>query len=233
MTNMKSVRVVVAGASGRMGSQVVSLLAGDRRLTLAAKILHRTSPEAAASALAGADVLIDFTEPRASVALAAAAAAARTPAVIGTTGFSPAQRRALERHARRIPLFVAPNFSVGVHVLCALAARAARALAAFDAGVAETHHAAKRDAPSGTALRLAAAVRAARGGKEAVPAVSLRLGDVVGEHTLTLAGPFERLELTHRAHSRAVFARGALEAALWLRGRKPGLYGMHDMLGGV
>ena len=173
---MSTLRVVVAGASGRMGGQVAALAAGDARFEVAARLHRRTPPEAVAAALASAGALIDFTVPEGSVALAAAAAKARAPIVVGTTGFSPAQRRALERCARRTAVFLSPNFSVGVHLLCRLAAEAARALPGFDAGIVEVHHAAKKDAPSGTALRLASAVEKARGGKPPVPAVSLRLG---------------------------------------------------------
>jgi 4-hydroxy-tetrahydrodipicolinate reductase len=118
-----------------------------------------------------------------------------------------------------------------VALLTRLAAEAARGLPGYDAGIVETHHKAKKDAPSGTALRLAQAVRDGAGAGAAVATASLRLGDVVGEHALTFAGPFERLTLSHSAESRDVFARGALDAALWLRRRKTGLYDMLDLLG--
>lgn len=227
----KPLRLVVCAAAGRMGAQVASLAEADPRFTLTARLFRDSGPAQVAAAFASADAAVDFSSPEGTLRYAAAAAAARRPLVVGTTGFTPAQRRALESAAKRAPLFVAPNFSLGVNLLYRLAAQAARALKSYDAGVFELHHSAKRDAPSGTALRLAEAVAEARGDGRPVPSVSQRLGDSVGEHTLTLAGPFERLELTHRAHSRALFARGALEAARFVAGRKPGLYGMDDLLG--
>lgn len=221
-------RLIVCGAAGRMGSRVVELAAADPRFSVAAGIRRGARLE---DYLAGADMLVDFSAPAASVSFAKAAARAGKASVIGTTGFSDAQRAELRSQSRRAPLFLAPNFSLGVAVLAHLAAQAARALEFYDAGVWELHHNAKKDAPSGTALALARGMMEARGDGRPVPAVSQRLGGAIGEHTVTLAGPFERLELTHRAQSRALFARGALEAALWLRGRKPGLYGMTDMIG--
>ncbi len=156
------------------------------------------------------------------------AAAARRAAVVGTTGFNQVQLAQIRAASRRIPVFLSPNFSPGVHALGLLLQAAASLLADFEAGISETHHSRKKDAPSGTALRLARVImEARRGGAPAI--VSQRLGDVVGEHTVTFAGPFERLELTHRAHSRDVFAQGALRAALWVGGRKPGLYDMPDL----
>lgn len=224
-------RIVVCAPKGRMGSQVADLAEGDPRFVVAARAGRELSGEALLEALKDSDAAVDFSTPEAGVAFAAAAARAGCAFVCGTTGFTPSQRARLKAAARKVPVFLAPNFSIGVAVLYRAAALAARALKGYDAGIVETHHAAKRDAPSGTALRLAEAVKEARGDGREVPAVSQRLGTVIGEHTLTLAGPFERLELTHRAQSRALFAGGALEAALWLRGRKPGLYGMEDLVG--
>lgn len=201
-------RILVCGAGGKMGSRVRALAEADKRFSV---VVH---PDAA-------DALIDFTSAEGCVKYAEAAAKSGKPFVSGSTGLSPAQSRRLAALARKIPIFHSPNFSPGAHVLSKLAAEAARRLPTWDRAVLDVHHKAKKDAPSGTALRLAAAA----GGADIA---SLRAGDVVGDHTLTLAGPLERLELTHRAHSRDVFARGALEAALWLRGRKPGLYGMDD-----
>ena len=222
-------RIVVCGASGRMGARVAALAAEDARFALAGCV-GRGNASDLPGLLASADALVDFSSPAASLSFAAAAASARRAAVIGTTGFSKAQLARLKALSKRAPILVSPNFSPGVNLLFRLAAEAARRLPGHDARIVESHHKAKKDAPSGTALRLARAVSEARGGA-AVPAVSLRLGDVVGEHTLTLAGPFERLELTHRAHSRDLFARGALDAALWLKGHRPGLYDMGDALG--
>lgn len=232
----KPLRLIVCGAAGRMGSRVAALAAADPRFSLAACVFHREGgdsrgarairPEELPEHLARADALIDFTAPEASVRMAAAAAAARKAAVIGTTGFSAVQLAQLKSLSSRIPVFLSPNFSPAVNLMFRLCAEAARALGDYDASISEIHHSRKRDAPSGTALRLSQAVMEGRSSREPVATVSQRLGDVVGEHTLTLAGPFERLEITHRAHSRSLFARGALEAALWVARKKPGLYDM-------
>ncbi|MBI5240274.1 MAG: 4-hydroxy-tetrahydrodipicolinate reductase [Elusimicrobia bacterium] len=232
----KALRIVVTGAAGRMGRRVAALAAEDARFQVAALVDRSpgpglTKPEELPEALSSADVLIDFSAPESAVRFAAAAAAARRPAVIGATGFNPVQLAQLKASSRRVPVFLSPNFSPGVHALGILLRAAAALLKDFEAGISETHHSKKKDAPSGTALRLARIImESRRGGDPAV--VSQRLGDVVGEHTVTFAGPFERLELTHRAHSRDVFAGGALRAALWVAGRKPGLYDMPDMFPG-
>lgn len=232
----KKIRIVVCGAAGRMGRRVAALAAEDGRFQVAALIGRCATqdclaPDALPRALSEADALIDFTAPEAAVRFVQAAAQARKPAVVGTTGLSAVEQAQIKACSRRIPVFMTPNFSPGVHVLGALARQAAALLKEYEASLSEIHHSLKKDAPSGTALRLARIVVAARGGVE--PAiVSQRIGDIAGEHTLTLAGPCERIELTHRAHCRDVFARGALRASLWLAGRKPGLYDMPDLLAG-
>ena len=231
----RPLRLVVTGAAGRMGRRVAALAAEDGRFQVAALADRAPGPGLTPlaelpQALSRADVLVDFSAPEASAGFAELAAKLRKPAVIGTTGFSPAHLARIKAASRRTPLFLSPNFSPGVHALCCALRRAAAMLADYEASVSETHHNLKKDAPSGTALRLARLVAAERGGR-APAVVSQRVGDVVGEHTVTLAGPCERLELTHRAHSRDVFARGALRAALWLAAKKPGLYDMPDMLG--
>lgn len=199
------------------------------------------------SALLGAHVVIDFSAPGAVAGLAAAAAQAGVALVSGTTGLSSEARAALERAASRVPVLWAPNTSLGVQVLADLVTAAIRQLgAAFDVEIVEVHHGRKADAPSGTAIRLAEAARAARpelqdrhGRSGAVGAraadelgvLAVRGGDVVGDHTVHLLGPGERLELTHRATSRDVFALGALRAAEALVSRTPGLYTLRDVLG--
>jgi 4-hydroxy-tetrahydrodipicolinate reductase len=201
------------------------------------------------AALAGADVAIDFTIPRASCAAVRAASELGIAYVCGTTGFSDAERADLETAAERIPIVWAPNFSVAVNVLAHLVGTAARLLVDTDVEIVEMHHAAKRDAPSGTALRLAEAVAAARGvdleramvatrtgdtGARPIGAIgvqALRGGDNPGEHTVFFLGRGERLELTHRAATRDHFAAGALRAARWIVGRPEGLYGMEQVLG--
>lgn len=240
----RPLRLIVHAASGKMGARVAELAANDARFVVAGCVFRpgksrletdahgglSLTPDELAAHLAKADAVVDFSAPEASVKVAAAAAETRRAAVIGTTGFSTVQRAQLERAAKTAPIFVSPNFSFAVNLLFWLAGEAARRLPGYEAGIVEVHHNQKKDAPSGTALKLAKAVMAARGTEAPVPTASQRLGDVVGEHALTLAGPFERLELTHRAHSRALFARGALEAALWAAKKRPGLFDMQDLM---
>lgn len=204
----------------------------------------------AADAAQGADVWIDFTLPPTIPEHAAAAAARKKPLVVGTTGMNEDAQRAVRDAARSIPIVWSPNMSVGVNLLFALAEKAAAALGLdYDAEIVETHHRHKLDAPSGTALRLAERVAKGRGqdlkkcvcyGREGqtgerprgqIAIHAIRAGDVVGDHTLSLSIEGERLELSHRATSRDTFAMGALRAAIWVAGRKPGLYDMADVLG--
>jgi 4-hydroxy-tetrahydrodipicolinate reductase len=200
--------------------------------------------------LAGCAVYIDFTTPDATTAAARAAIDPGVAAVVGTTGLSPAALAELDHLSEHAPVLVAANFSLGVNLLLVLAETAARALGPdFDFEVVEMHHRHKRDAPSGTALALAQALATGRGQKldevlrtaragevgERPPGeigvVALRGGETIGEHTAYLVGDNERLEISHRAGSRDLFAAGALRAALWLAGRAPGRYTMRDVLG--
>jgi len=256
-------RVVVVGALGRMGECVRAAIADEPELVLAAALEAPGHPgigesvapgvvvlDDAAKALAGADVAIDFTVPAATLANLRAAADAGVAYVTGTTGFSEAERAELAAAAERIPVLHAPNFSLSVNLLAWLTRQAAARLgSAFDAEIVELHHSAKRDAPSGTALRLAEAVAEGRGGADrdelvlerageigarpagAIGVQTLRGGDCPGEHTVLFVGRGERLELIHRSATRDHFARGALQAAAWLAGRAPGLYGVEAALG--
>jgi 4-hydroxy-tetrahydrodipicolinate reductase len=200
--------------------------------------------------MARADVAIDFSIPAATLANMRVAADTGIAYVTGTTGFRDAERDEIAQHAARIPVLQAPNFSLAVNVLAWLTREAARLLGSdYDAEILELHHAAKRDAPSGTALRLGEAVAAGRGQNladhlileragdvgarpdSAIGIQTLRGGDNPGEHTVLFAGRGERLELIHRSHTRDHFARGAVRAAVWLRGRAPGLYRIEDVLG--
>lgn len=231
----KPLRVLLCGASGRMGRAVRAELESSPGFVLAAGLDARPGagvepPDAFDYQLAGADAVVDFTMPGPACAYAAACAKAGKPFITGTTGFSARQLAALKAAARRVPVFCSPNMSPAVNLTFALAALAAGRLPDFDLHVHEAHHAAKRDAPSGTALRYAEYLAAARGGA-LPPVTSVRAGDIVGDHTVLLAGPYERVELTHRAHSRAVFAAGALRAAAWAAGRGPGFYDYLDLLG--
>jgi 4-hydroxy-tetrahydrodipicolinate reductase len=205
---------------------------------------------AAAPELAGCDVAIDFTSPEASVALAVLAAGGQCNLVIGTTGLNESQLKALQGAAARVGVVYAANFSLGVNLLAILAEKAAAALNAdYDIEIIEAHHNQKKDAPSGTALTLYQAVCRGRGldpakaekyrqheatGPRSQAEVGLhavRGGDIVGDHTILFAGPGERLEFKHQAHSRDVFAHGAAGAAAWLAGKPAGWYSMPDVLG--
>jgi 4-hydroxy-tetrahydrodipicolinate reductase len=244
-SDLPTVRITAAVASAASPSlgRDAGLLAGMERLGV-----DITSDLPAA--LGAADVAVDFSKPQATRANIAACRAARKPLLIGTTGFAAEVTESeLDAAAREIPLLIAPNTSLGVALLTDLVRRAARALPAeFDIEIIEAHHRMKRDAPSGTALGLARAAGQARGpaAAEALAGGSagrvgprrqgeigfavVRGGDIVGEHTVLFAGPGEELRLSHRAGDRAIFARGALQAALWLRGRPPGRYGMGDIV---
>jgi 4-hydroxy-tetrahydrodipicolinate reductase len=266
------INVAIPGCAGRMGRAIVQAVAAapDLRLSGASELarspaigqdagtiaglspLGVTITDDPERLLAGAAGVIDFTQPRPTVELAARCAAAGLPLVVGTTGLDAAGRASLERAAARVPLVFAPNMSVGVNVLVRLAAEAARLLGpGYELEIVEAHHSRKVDAPSGTALRLAQALveataaqgsleeRACYGRRGAIgprPAAQIgiqtvRGGDIVGEHTVMLCGDGERLELVHRASSRQTFAGGALRALRWVVGRAPGLYDMSDVLG--
>ena len=201
------------------------------------------------SALANAQTLIDFTRPEASLAYLDACVAHNKSMVIGTTGFDAASTARIQAAAQQIPIVFAPNMSVGVNLLMKLAELAAQVLhEGYDIEIIEAHHRHKVDAPSGTALGLGRAVAntlqrdlatCAVYGREGVTGerapdsigfATVRGGDIVGDHTLMFAGIGERIELTHKASSRATFAQGALRAAKWLQGQAPGLYDMRDVL---
>ena len=200
--------------------------------------------------IAACDVVIDFSHPNASSELSRACRETKKPAVIGTTGHSKEERAAIETLAVSVPIVLSPNFSVGVNTLFWLTRKAAEMLGEeFDLEITEMHHRLKKDAPSGTAKRLAEILCEARKldyakdvrhGREGLVGErmakeiglhSIRGGDVVGDHTVTFAGAGERLELTHKAASRETFALGALRAARWIVGKPPGLYTMQDVLG--
>jgi 4-hydroxy-tetrahydrodipicolinate reductase len=256
-------RVIVVGALGRMGERVRAALAEEPGLRLGAALEAKGHPRLGeklegsvvvssdvAAALRDGDVVIDFSTPASTLPLLRQAAASGSACVVGTTGFTPGELQEIVGLAAKIPIVHAPNFSVSVNVLTHLVAEAARLLGpSYDAEIVELHHAAKRDAPSGTALALAAAIAAARGEKlkehavlaregdtgprpaGAIGVQALRGGDNPGEHTVLFLGVGERLELVHRAATRDHFARGAVRAARWLLGRGPGLHDMGEVLG--
>ena len=225
--------IIVLGAAGRMGARVVEKVHGSPACTLAGAFDLKPARGAGPlggleTALETADVVIDFTTPAAGAAHAALCARYRKPLVIGTTGFNAAQLTRIGKFSKTIPIFLSPNMSPAVNLAIAVARLMAARLPGFDIHISETHHKFKKDAPSGTALKYQARIREVYPGK--VPITSARAGDIVGEHTVLYAGPHERIELTHRAHSRDVFADGAVRAALWLKDRKPGIYDYFDLL---
>jgi len=255
--------IVILGAKGRMGKTLVNLTLADAELNLVGACEREGNTggiehegcimtdclEELLPQVPGA-VIIDFTAPEASLAMAQIAAKNGNPAVIGTTGLNSTQQADLEVFAREVPLFWAPNMSVGVNTLLKILPMLVKALGPdYDMEMVETHHKMKKDSPSGTALKLAQCMAEARGWeyddvkkhcrdgiigerpKNEIGVQTLRGGDVVGDHTAFFFGPGERIEITHRAHSRETFASGALRAAKWLAKQKNGkLYSMADMV---
>jgi 4-hydroxy-tetrahydrodipicolinate reductase len=267
---MSDMRLIVAGAGGRMGRTLIHAIAVIDGAALAGAV------EAAGSAVIGRDAgelaglgkngvtvtaevepllaraegLLDFTVPAATMALAELTARSGIVHVIGTTGLTGENEKLIAEAAKRAVIVKSGNMSMGVNLLAALVKRVAKTLDEdFDVEILEMHHNKKVDAPSGTALMLGHAAAEGRGinldqrserGRDGhtgarcagdIGFASLRGGSVVGDHTVIFAGPAERVELTHRAEDRMIFARGAVRAALWARGRPPGLYSMTDVLG--
>jgi 4-hydroxy-tetrahydrodipicolinate reductase len=245
-------KLALAGAGGRMGRTLIDAVLADRELELGAAFDIASGVHGAvkittdASAAASCDVLIDFTRPEGTLANLKHARAM----VIGTTGFSSAQRNAIAEAAKRMPIVMAANFAVGVNAAYKLAETAAKILGdGYDVEIIEAHHRHKVDAPSGTALELGRVVakalgrdlaQVARHGREGrtgerpaseIGFHAIRGGDIVGEHTVLFAGLGERVEIVVRSQSRMTYAAGALRAAKWLRGKPAGLYDMFDVLG--
>ena len=223
-----ALRVLLVGAAGRMGKTIIDLAKSDSKIDIVARCDLSDSIE---SAMKDCDVVIDFSHATASREICHAALGYHKSLVIGTTGHSEEQRRMIAETAQSLPIVFASNFSVGVNVLFWLTRKAGELLGDFDAEIVETHHQMKKDAPSGTAKTLGEVLKAAQKIDNEIPIQSIREGDVVGEHTVVFSGPGERLELTHRAASREIFARGALRAAGWVIGKPAGLYSMQDVLG--
>jgi len=267
---MNDLRLAVVGAAGRMGRMLLQTIPDTLGMRLSGALENAASPAIGqdcgtligaepngvlisadpAAVLEGCDVLIDFSSPPSTVALAALTARMGVAHVIGTTGLSDEDLGAIAAAAQKTPIVRSGNMSLGVNLLAVLVERAARALGpAWDAEIVEMHHRLKVDAPSGTALLLGEAAARGRGvdlsehsarGRDGLTGprragdigfASLRGGTVIGDHSVIFAGMGERIELSHRAEERGIFARGALAAALWTRGRPAGLYSMADVLG--
>jgi 4-hydroxy-tetrahydrodipicolinate reductase len=260
-------KLAIAGASGRMGQMLIEAALMQPDLSISAALDRADSPmlgrdcaesmgkstgarvTSELSALAGADVLIDFTRPEATLRHLDACVAAQVKMVIGTTGFDEAGKRAIQAASQRIAIVFAPNMSVGVNATFKLIEMAAGMLGGYDIEIIEAHHRHKVDAPSGTALKMGEVLAAALGRPLAELAVyareghtgerrggsigfaTIRGGDIVGDHTVMFAGAGERIEITHRSGSRSSYANGALRAARYLADRTSGLYDMFDVLG--
>jgi 4-hydroxy-tetrahydrodipicolinate reductase len=262
-------RLGIVGASGRMGRAVVRsahAIGIEIACAIGTTDVGRDAGELAGIGPIGTsvvdglaaleharvDVVIDFSVPDVTLALAPIAAAANSAIVSGTTGLGDEERQALTRAADRVPVLWEPNMSVGVHVLSQIVAQAIASLPDWDIEIVETHHRAKVDAPSGTALRLAEVAQRTRAdalrvdstqlvhgrhgrpgarGTDEIGMHALRGGDVIGDHTVHLFGSAERIELTHRATNRDVFAHGALRAARWIARKPAGTYSLRDVLG--
>ncbi|MGW8222916.1 MAG: 4-hydroxy-tetrahydrodipicolinate reductase [Syntrophobacteria bacterium] len=264
------VKAIVAGAAGRMGGRIIHTIAATEGISLAAAFERADHPSVGSdvgevvglgsmgmkvaadldAVLEAGDVIIDFTHHEASVEHLRTAAAAKKPMVIGTTGFTAEEMETIVTLAGEIPCVQAPNMSMGVNLMFKVVEDMARALGdGFDVEIIEAHHHHKKDAPSGTAVKLAQNLAAALGRElekvgvyerhgiigerrpEEIGIQTIRGGDIVGEHTVLFAGMGERLELTHRAHSRDNFARGGVKAAIWVVNQAPGLYDMQHVLG--
>lgn len=269
MTSTRKVtRIAIAGSGGRMGRMLLEAVAQDGNAALAAALEVAGSPQVGRDAgemvgaprvlisdkpeqaLAGSDVLIDFTRPEGTLQHLAICRRLKVRMVIGTTGFDEAGKKAIADAAREIGIVFAPNMSVGVNVTLKLLELAAQAMGSdHDIEIIEAHHKHKVDAPSGTALKMGEVVAGAMGKKLADCAVyareghtgerkpgsigfaTIRGGDIVGDHTVLFAGTGERVEITHRSSSRTTYAQGSLRAAQFLMGRPAGLYDMWDVLG--
>jgi len=240
-------RIAVAGSSGRMGQMLIEAVNAAPDLSLAATLDIGCDVRAG---LASAQVLVDFTRPEGTMAHLELCRDLSVKAVIGTTGFSDAQKQEIAAHAHHIAIVMAPNMSVGVNVVFKLLDMAARALAeGYDIEIVEAHHRHKVDAPSGTALKMGEVIAAALGrelkdcavyAREGVTGerepssigfATVRGGDIVGDHTVMFCGTGERIEITHKSASRATYAQGSLRAARFLAGETSGLFGMEDVLG--
>jgi len=264
------IHAIVSGAGGRMGGRIIHLLAATEGIVLAGALEKPGHPavgqdvgevvglskkgiavaDSLAQVLPQGEVLIEFTHPEPSLNHLKEVAAAGKAMVLGTTGFSPAQMAEIHALAARTRLVFAPNMSVGVNLMFKVVADIARVLSdGYDVEIVEAHHRLKKDAPSGTAVKLAQVIAHAlhrdlekvgvyeRKGligertKEEIGVQTVRAGDIVGEHTVLFGGIGERLEIIHRAHNRDNFARGAVKAALWVAQQPLGLYDMQDVLG--
>lgn len=234
------IKLGIAGVCGKMGRRIFELASHDKDIEVALALERKGIPEigrelgrikisSSPDGLFLVDVFVDFTTPEASQANLDYVARYKKALVLGTTGFSDIQINKIEEVAKVVPVVFSPNMSVGVNVLFSLLPEMAKRLGPdYAIEIVEAHHKAKKDAPSGTAKKMAQIL--ADTGKKEIPMHSIRLGDIVGDHTIIFCGNSERIELKHQAHSRDLFALGALKAAKWVTNKSPGLYSMQDVL---
>lgn len=255
------VKIIISGICGKMGSRILALAAENEEIKVVGGIETGGHPmvgkkippvncpveDKLEGLINQADVLVDFSNPGATLEHLKVAEKFKKPFVTGTTGISEEQTEKIKAISRGIPVVLSPNMSIGVNLLFKLVGEVAKVIPSYNVEIVESHHNQKKDAPSGTALKLAEKINQASGGKlnyiygrkgitgarkpDEIGILSVRAGDIVGEHTVVFAGTGERIELAHRAHSRDTFAAGALLAALWVVHKKPGLYDMQDVLG--
>lgn len=264
------IKAMVTGAAGRMGGRIISLIRETSGIELSGALERGGHPAVGKDAgifagigaigapvaskiedvIGSADVVIDFTTAEASLENLRAASTAKKAMVIGSTGFTPVQMEQVKEFCKDVPCVLSPNMSVGVNVMLKVLHDTARILGdEYDVEIVEAHHRLKKDAPSGTAMKMAQVLAEALGrdlekvgvyarhgiigerSNKEIGIQTVRAGDIVGDHTVMFGGMGERLEFTHRAHTRDNFARGAVRAALWVAGKEPGLYDMQDVLG--
>ncbi|MDR2437382.1 MAG: 4-hydroxy-tetrahydrodipicolinate reductase [Endomicrobium sp.] len=253
-------RLAICGAAGRMGQAITAIAKEDTDIRISGALEYNgnkaigtgnpiiSSVKDLEKILKDSDATIDFTNPESTLKNLEIVVKQKVPVVIGTTGFSDEQKKQIKEASKVIPIVFSPNMSVGVNILFKLVEEVAKKVPDYDIEIVELHHNKKKDSPSGTAAKLAEVAASQVGrdineigvyGRHSIDAVrkkgeigvlSVRAGDIVGDHTVYFAGPGERIELTHRAHSRDTFAAGAVKAAKWVASKKPGLYDMFDVL---
>ncbi|MDR2811877.1 MAG: 4-hydroxy-tetrahydrodipicolinate reductase [Endomicrobium sp.] len=253
-------KLAICGAAGRMGQSIIAIAKKDSEIQISGALEFESSKAIGTGCpiissvidlekiLKSTDALIDFTNPESTLKNLDLAVKQEVPVVIGTTGFSEEQKKKIYEASKISPIVFSPNMSVGVNILFKLVEEVAKKISDYDIEIIELHHNKKKDSPSGTAAKLAEitacsigkdikdvgvygrhSVNSARK-KGEIGVLSVRAGDIVGDHTVYFVGPGERIELTHRAHSRDTFAAGAVRAAKWVAGKKSGLYDMFDVL---
>ena len=234
------IKLGIAGVAGRMGKRIFELAQHDKEFEIALALEKKGTPiigkelgkirvSSSPDGIFLVDVFVDFTAPEATEINLDYAARYKKAAVVGTTGLSDAQLAKITEISKVIPIVYSPNMSIGVNILFSILPDLVKRLGPnYSVEIVEAHHRAKKDAPSGTAKKLAQVI--VDNTNKEIPIHAVRLGDIIGDHTIIFAGNSERIEIKHQAHSRDLFALGALKAAKWVHGKPPGLYSMQDVL---